>query len=127
MPSILDPPKRLDDLAYFVVRYRRESKTFEIVTPVKGESYDLGNDEQAWRYFIRVGQEKLGNRAMDAARAFGASKAIVGEGRAFGLDLTKVDIDPGTKEADRRLTLHRLLGEEETDEGSLPIIVPYQS
>ena len=116
MPSELAPPVSLNHLAYFVVRYRREERKYELLEPHSASSYDLGDAIKTRAYFERIGMEYLGGRAMDSALAFGASQAWVQDRRAYGLDLCKVDLDAGLVRADDLDNDRRLLDGEDDDE-----------
>ncbi|OPZ66132.1 MAG: hypothetical protein BWY85_00068 [Firmicutes bacterium ADurb.Bin506] len=112
MPAQLAPPDKLDHLRYFVVRLDRDTQRYELIEPGKAQTYDLGDAFAARRYLEAAAGEYLGGRALDSATAFGASQAIPKERRAFGLDLTKVNLDAGIIRADRDLDAERLLGQE---------------
>ncbi len=115
MARRLEPPSHLSDQTYFVVRYDRELEVFELCLPRTDQTYSLGDAAQTRDYFKRIGLEHLGGRALDAAHSFGASQALMREGRAFGLDLTDPRID---KNGARRDLLHdheRLLGADEDE------------
>lgn len=120
MARTLQLPARLTDERYFVVRYDRELDEYELCLPNRDESHSLGEAAKARAYFAQIGMERLGGRAMDAALAFGASQAVVAEGRAWGLDLT----DPrmaavagkSLAKSAREESYKRLLGREDDDE-----------
>lgn len=114
MPRQLQPPKTLATEVFFVVRFNRDRRTFELGVPSTGSTYDLGNEHQATLYFASVGQEALGRRAMAAANSFGMSQAHVAEQRAWGCDL----VAPGMPkaEADRKLDDVRAFGEDDGDD-----------
>ncbi len=117
MGHTLQPPSRLDDQRYFVLRHDRELDVFELVTPSDASSYRLGDSYRTRQYFWSIGMETLGDRALDAARSFGIAMAIVKEGRAFGLDLTKREGgSPATQRAERELNMQRALGDEWADD-----------
>lgn len=114
MPHQLKPPDTLADLVYFGLRFNRDRRTFELGVPSTGNSYDLGSEQSATEYFKRVGQAALGTRAMDAARSFGMSQALVREQRAWGMDL--IEADPRVRQADDELTRSRLFGEDDDND-----------
>ncbi len=95
MPAQVELPTNLDHLRYFILRYSRDTQRFEMIEPNKANTYDLGDAFKTRAYFWGLGLEHLGGRAMDAAVAFGASQALLKEGRAYGLDLCKQDLDAG--------------------------------
>jgi hypothetical protein len=119
MPAQLAPPEKLSHLRYFVVRRDRETERYELIEPGKAQTYDLGDVFQARQYLEKAAGEYLGGRALDSATAFGASQAIPKERRAFGLDLTKVNLDAGIVRADRDLEAERLFGEDFFEERAL--------
>lgn len=117
MSHTLRPPSRLDDQRYFVLRYDRELDTFELVIPTTAASFRLGDSHRTERYFWSIGMEKLGCRALDAARSFGVAMAIVKEERAFALDLTRREGGSRAMQlAQRRDDLRRALGDEWADD-----------
>lgn len=87
------------------MRYERLNGHYELIEPQRANSYDLGDQWAAQAYFERVGMEYLGQRAMNSARNFGASQALIKDQRAFGLDLCKVNLDDSVlrKELEREL------------------------
>lgn len=115
MPAKLAPPERLDTMRYFVVRRDRETGRFELIEPNRAQTYDLGDVFETRKYLERAAGEYLGGRALDSCVAFGASQTIPAENRAFGLDLTKVNLDAGIVRQDRELDNERLLGPEWND------------
>ena len=114
MPAILAPPKSLSHLPYVVVRYDRELGVYELIEPNRAHTYILGNAFQSRQYLERTLGEYLGGRALDSALAFGASQALIGKNRAFGLDLCKVDLNAGIirKDDDDGMLASRLLGDD---------------
>ncbi len=116
MPRLANPPTSLRDQKYFVLRYSREWMEYELVMPKTAESYNLGTELKARQYFWTIGMQALGERAMDAARNFGTSQAIVAEGRAFGLDLTNPKVDRMMGEQERRLRMQKLIGDPEDED-----------
>jgi hypothetical protein len=116
MPRNLRPPSNLKECEYFVLRYDRDTEEYELLVPGCQDSYVLGDAFAARRYFWALDMEYLGGRAMDSALAFGASQAIPSEARAFGLDITKVCIDPVVFEEAKEDELRRALGAREVDE-----------
>jgi hypothetical protein len=116
VPSELAPPSSLRHLPYFLVRYRREERKYELLEPHSTSSYDLGDAVKTRAYFLRVDMEYLGGRAMDSALAFGASQAWVKDQRAYGLDLCKVDLDAGLVRTDDLDNDRRLLDGEDDDD-----------
>lgn len=117
MPATLDPPKSLEGVRYFVLRYARDTEKYELLLPDRAESFIIGDAFATRRYFERIKMEYIGGRAIDSATAFGASQAIPGENRAFGLDLLKVNLDAGIIKSDQELDNERLLG---IDDGADP-------
>lgn len=95
MPALLELPTSLDHLPYFVLRYDRATQAYELIEPNKTNTYAMGDAFKTRAYFERIGLAYLGGRAMDAALAFGASQALIGPNRAFGLDLCQIDLDAG--------------------------------
>lgn len=93
MSSLLKPPSSLEHLTYFVVRFYRAEKRYELMEPGRATSYVLGSYTEAMKYFRDIGREYLGQRAIDAATSFGASQALLTENRAWGLDLCRIDLD----------------------------------
>lgn len=119
MPSRLSPPRSLNHLPYFILRYRRSEQKYELLEPHSSFSYDLGNAFQTREYFRVIGLEHLGGRAMDSALAFGASQAwLKGEyaGLAYGLDLCKTDLDHGIVRQEDVDDQRRLLDDEEDED-----------
>jgi hypothetical protein len=121
--TAVPPPSSLSGLRWFAVRYDRETGVFTLAIPTMRETYVLGGAEATRRYFDLVGLSYLGGRAMDSAREFGASQALVRENRAWGLDLTvpKNGLDDLTPALSARSDYERLLGglEGDEDEGSV--------
>jgi hypothetical protein len=93
-----------------VLRYDRDAEEYELLVPGCQDSYLLGDAFAARRYFWALDMEYLGGRAIDSAYAFGASQAIPAENRAFGLDITKVRIDPIVFEEAQEDEMSRALG-----------------
>lgn len=120
MPGKLDPPQSLDDQQYFVLQFHRGTERYTLVIRSTAASYDLGTAVAARQYFTRIGMEYLGGRAMDSAFSFGASQALVREGRAFGLDTTKTDL--AIHRLDQQLTRDRLLGTPDDDEDEVLLL-----
>ncbi len=116
MARTLQPPPSLSNLRWFMVRYERESGMYQLAVPSTRETFSLGSDIETRKYFTRIGLEYLGGRAMDSARAFGASQALVQEQRAWGLDLTDPKIDPVVGALDHLLTARRQFGDPDDDE-----------
>jgi hypothetical protein len=113
VPAKLEPPKSLAHLAYFVLRFERNTKRFELIEPQKTNSYDIGGDMAAQAYFDSIGMEYLGGRAMNAARNFGASQALIKENRAFGLDLCQINLDAGIIQKQHEIDLFFACNEED--------------
>lgn len=114
MPRILSPPRSLEGLDYFILRYHRSDTLdgmYELLLPGNADTYLIGNAFVARAYLERALGEHLGGRALDSATAFGASQCLIKERRAYGLDLTKLKLDPLVYAADKQLTVDRLLGE----------------
>lgn len=105
-------PASLDGLKYFVVRYHREAKAYELCLPSTADTFMLGREADAAAYFRERGIPALGERAMAAAQSFGASQALIEENRAFALDLTKL-VGSEEHRADQRLDRERLFGEDD--------------
>ncbi len=115
MPAEVDLPTSLAHLPYFILRYHREVGTYELIEPHKTNSYMIGDAVKTRGYFWSLNMEHLGGRAMDSALAFGTSQALIKEGRAFGLDLCKVDLDAGIVRKDELDDNRWLDGEVEED------------
>ena len=123
MPAHLQPPKSLAHLTYFVVRCYRPELRYELLEPGRAQSYVLGSAKEAHEYFKKIGLAALGSRAMDAALAFGASQALIGEQRAWGLDLCRIDLDRGIIR-DRDVDEDRGVDVPEEDYDSDVIVMP---
>jgi len=87
MANKLQPPRDLSQEPFFAVTYEREEMVYILALP-SGQSFDLGEPDDALRYFDRAGVRNVGERAMDTAFNFHAAAANPSTGRVMRVDLT---------------------------------------
>lgn len=81
----LQPPESLEVFDVFVVIWEQGEDSYVLALP-NGTSYDLGNGEEAMRYFRKIGMEEMGQRGIDCARNFFTSVVIWKEKRCYGAE-----------------------------------------
>lgn len=122
MPAVVNLPETLTQFRYFLVRYHRETRKYDLIEPNRANTYDLGTVENAVAYFKRIGLEDLGVRAIDAATAFTMSQASIARNKAFGLDVCRIDPDTLAERPRELDNDRRLLPEDGDDEDSTVFI-----